>query len=193
MKLHKWLLLPLLSLFLLNASGAEVGHWLMDGNGNDSSGNGYSGTLENSAAFSTSSKTGTGSLETTDNTGSRLNCGTTPGSAEALTVAFWAKPSKLDYADVVGKYPYRNSTNNNGWVVMFRNNGDWWFRMGGPGGNTYITAGVASATNEWVHIACTFDSGTAKIYIDGELKKSATGISYDVDDTVTDLQIGHLD
>ena len=41
-----------------------------------------------------------------------------------------------------------------------------------------------------LHVACTFTGGTAKIYIDGVLRQTTTGITQTVNNTTTTLRLG---
>ena len=175
-----------------------VAQWSLDdgfgGYATDSSSNGHTGVLESiytDPEFSTTAKIGSGSLECFDGQGSRMNGGTSPGSADTMTVAFWAKADSVIYSSPVGKCP--NDSTGNGWRVLFRNNGDIWYSIGSLANNySYCRASAAYTTNTWVHVACTFESGTAKIYVDGILKDTDTGITQTINNTASDLCVGHI-
>lgn len=121
------------------------------------------------------------------------------GSANNLTVAFWAKASQM--ADQV---PLDKMHNNDitslvyGWEIRFRANGGIRFNIGdGEDVAVYsnidrLEASTQYALNTWVHVAASFDgtTGTAKIYIDGVLAGTKTGITKRPGNTSIPLRIG---
>jgi alkaline phosphatase D len=125
-----------------------------------------------------------------------VDCGTQPGSANSLTVAFWLYVDNVadvntlpkDYA--IGKYP--NDSSGVGWAIMARPNGDLRFRVGSKSNQTNVNTagGQAYQYGTWTHIACTFENGTAKIYSDAELLVEKSAITRTVNDTATPLYMG---
>lgn len=116
-----------------------------------------------------------------------IDGGTTPGSASALTVAFRVTAHKLAYMIPVDKEP---SSGNVGWTVKMRNNGDLWFRVGSNTSYNDTKQTAVYSVGTEVHIACTFGSGTTKIYVNGQLKITKTGITQTVNETATHLRLG---
>jgi hypothetical protein len=116
-----------------------------------------------------------------------VDAGTAPGSAAKLTVAFFATPAKLANMGVVDKIPL---TGTKGWSLKMRSNGDLWFRVGSEGTKTDVIKTAAYAANTRVHIACTYANGTGKIYINGALATTVTGIAQTVDITNVNLRLG---
>jgi hypothetical protein len=116
-----------------------------------------------------------------------VDAGTAPGSASKLTVAFFATPAKLANMGVIDKIPL---TGTKGWSLKMRSNGDLWFRVGSEGTKTDVIKTAAYAANTRVHIACTYANGTGKIYINGALTTTVTGIAQTVDITNVNLRLG---
>jgi hypothetical protein len=126
---------------------------------------------------------------TFNGTTTSVDAGTSPGSASRLTVAFFATPAKLAAMSVIDKLPLTGTA---GWSLKMRSNGDLWFRIGSEaaGSKTDVIKTAAYAANTRVHIACTYANGTAKIYINGVLAQTATGIAQTVNNTSTNLRLG---
>jgi alpha-L-fucosidase 2 len=116
-----------------------------------------------------------------------IDGGKSPGSASALTVAFRVTAHKLAYMIPVDKEP---SSGTVGWTVKMRNNGDLWFRIGSNASYNDTKQTAVYSVGTEVHIACTFGSGTAKIYVNEQLKLTKTGITQTVNETATNLRLG---
>jgi hypothetical protein len=129
-----------------------------------------------------------------------VSCGTYPGSADDLTIAFWMM-SDVDtgYHRPVGKLP-GGDTATAGWGFLQRPSAEsnaLHLRIGADqnygGWPDACYATNAYEADVWVHICCTFDSATntAKFYINGELVTTATGITdRTVNNTDTELTLG---
>jgi len=124
-----------------------------------------------------------------------VDCGIVPGSANSLTVAFWVNvdtptdPVNLPKDYVIGKFA--DDASGKGWAVMMRPEGGLWFRIGSKDNQTKFK--VSSGVYEiemWTHIACTFEAGTAKIYSNGNLIDTKTGIAQTVNDANTPVMMG---
>jgi len=53
--------------------------------------------------------------------------------------------------------------------------------------------GVAVPSGRWVHTACTWDGNVMRIYVDGVLKKSASGLTGTIPESSKALQVGALE
>lgn len=103
-----------------------------------------------------------------------LEGGKYPGSAPALTAAFRIKPNSVAHMKVMEKLPRLGTA---GWSVMLRNTGELLFRVGSNDDFSDSNVPAAYVANTEYHIACTFTGGTAKLYINGVLRKTVTGIT----------------
>ena len=160
-------------------SGSLVGHWkLDDGSGSttaaDSSGNGATGTLINSPAWTTGAVGGALSLNGTTQLVSIPNQPSWNTVSNKYTVAFWVKVKQIeDYAGAVavgnwGTGALQIMTTSNRW--MFRINTD------GPNGwdcdATSSTLGyLTTVDNAFHHVALVLDATASRcfLYSDGVL------------------------
>jgi hypothetical protein len=84
------------------------------------------------------------------------------------TVTGWIKSSQDTGVGVI--FDGRDGTNDN--VAIYLNNGVLYYNLGG-----FATNSVPSiATGKWVNITCSYDGATAKIYLDGVLANSVSGV-----------------
>jgi len=118
-----------------------------------------------------------------------VDAGTNPGSAPSMTIAFKMTANKLAYMVPVDKLPSAGAA---GWAIKLRNNGDIWFLLGSQinSSNSSCSVSGAYAVGTAVHITCTFSGGIAKIYINGALKVTRTGLTQTTNDIVTNLRLG---
>jgi hypothetical protein len=117
----------------------------------------------------------------------KIDCGKAPGSAEKLTVAFWLKPEGMGHNRIVWKRP--DGTSRTGWGVTLRKEGNVRFVVGSSKGAANVDA-KDIPVGEWIHVACTFADGHAKVYVNGQRKAQRQKITQKVCDSSTALQIG---
>lgn len=86
------------------------------------------------------------------------------GYGESITVAFSMKPDSLRDQVVLERMP---RTGDSGWGVRVTAAGDVVFRIGSADNHTDVVAKGACALGRAVHVACVFDRGSARVYIDG--------------------------
>jgi hypothetical protein len=116
-----------------------------------------------------------------------VDCGKKPGSATALTVAFWMKAVLTQNRIAIDKHP---AGSGRGWTVKLRSDGGLWWRIGSNDSFSDLMINSAYEAGVWVHVACTFDNGTAKVYLNGELRGTRINITQAVNDTTTALRMG---
>ncbi|UCE46773.1 MAG: LamG domain-containing protein, partial [Phycisphaerales bacterium] len=170
-----------------NAGAALVGHWRLDGDASDSSGNGNDGVLFGDPQW-VAGKIG-GALEF-DGTDDRVEMpGTSPTEGfpsvdGEVTWALWFKTgsSTVGSRPVMALGPTGAAHVSGNRSITIENSGVIMVRAWGVGGLTSLTSSATVDDDEWHHIAVTiaFDtSGSSdpmKFYIDGDLSKG-----YEVD------------
>ncbi|AQQ69920.1 hypothetical protein SMSP2_00254 [Limihaloglobus sulfuriphilus] len=117
-----------------------------------------------------------------------LEVNTSAGSDKLLTVMFWVKPADSGDHSVISKASTASSTR--GWGVYLSSDSSAEFYVGGPSQYAPVSADNAWQPGQWTHVACTFNSGVAAIYINGELKNEVSNISNTVDNSSAMLKIG---
>jgi len=151
-----------------------IGYWPLDeGQGTeaaDITGNGNDGTLSNGVEWVLGYKDSAVRLDTA---GERIVINELDPTAEnnAMTLAIWINWEGEDHADIThqgvfGKRQGWDPRTNVKWFWEAQPDGDLAFRNG----DTAVTAsGVLDAySNEWTHIAMTWDNGDVIQYINGE-------------------------
>ncbi len=95
------------------------------------------------------------------------------GYGEAITVAFSMKPDALRDQVVMERMP---RTGDSGWGARVTAAGDVVFRIGSAATHTDVVAKGVCALGRAVHVACVFDRGAARVFIDGREAASLSGI-----------------
>ncbi|MFN3402753.1 MAG: FG-GAP-like repeat-containing protein [Cytophagaceae bacterium] len=95
-----------------------------------------------------------------------------------ITVEAWVKPSLLtSYRVIAGNY--NTDINNSQMQFLVRQQNDqytFWVDDGTGWKNVSSGPGVAKL-NKWQHIACTWNGSELKIYVNGELRGTTTGVT----------------
>jgi hypothetical protein len=156
---------------LFNHANAPIAYYNFDENGGtsvvDRSGNGFSGTIYNSAPY-TNGRYGSGMrlngtnqhIRITTQTGMNTNSG---------SVMAWVRPSSnpsYDQMVVMG-----NRDSNRIFLYRIANNGNLGLRLG-----TLVTTdtGVNIPVNTWSHIALTYNGGSYQMYMNGRQVSSGS-------------------
>mgnify|MGYP003342459943 CR=1 FL=1 len=134
----------------------------------DLSGSGLSATLVNGPTFQTD---GGGCINlTTVNT--YISCPTTGMAGPSMTAETWVKPKSINNAHwfVIDNYDQpelRLSFTVTGLLVQYYDNSNYFL-------NTPIGGNWSSSS--WYHVVSTFTNGSQKVYVNGVLRSSATGV-----------------
>ena len=144
-----------------------VAYYPFNGNANDESGNGNNGTVD-------------GATLTTDRNGNADSAYDFDGSSlirvpdsdsldleedQPATFSVWVNVAVQNAGHIFGKR-IGDTTN---YMLDLTVSGRPYFR--GSPFNSGILGDDPLATNQWIHIACTWDGITCKLYVDGELSK----------------------
>lgn len=163
-----------------------VGHWKLDGNAQDSSGNANNGTLVGSPVWATAGRIG-GAL-TLDGIDDYVNCGNgeSLNITDTITLAAWVKTDDSGNSEhnpyvVKGDQSYALKHNSGNTLEFFIYDGGWY-----AVNSEVLTADFNGA---WHHVAGTYDGVQLKLYLDGVLVNSAlhTGA---ISSTTYDVNIG---
>ncbi len=148
------------------AAPVLVGHWKLDNNAQDSSGNGNNGTLGGGPTYVTTGRIGAAlSLDGVDD---YVDCGNAASLniTDTITLSVWINPSDVgnsQHNDFIGKgdttYALKHNTTN--YLQFFIYDGAW------RSANSSVL--TADFNNNWHHVAGTYDGRQLKLYVDGKL------------------------
>ncbi|RPJ38414.1 MAG: LamG domain-containing protein, partial [Planctomycetaceae bacterium] len=148
------------------AAPVLVGHWKLDNNVQDSSGNGNHGTLSGGPTYDAVGRIGAALY--LDGVDDYVNCGNgaSLNITDAVTLSVWVNPrdaGNAQHNDFVGKgdtsYAIKHNSTN---VLQFFIYDGTWYSVNGP----VLTADF---NNNWHHVAGTYDGTQLKLYVDGKL------------------------
>ncbi|GEM_PF-805859 len=115
-------------------------------------------------------------VDCTNNGGSKQSATTLGLPDTAITLEAWVKPATYQTWDGIVGFLQDNGSTESGWNLEL--NGSNTFRFGlssaGTGTLTYLAASGTFNTNEWYHVAGTYDGDTMKIYVNGVLANTST-------------------
>ncbi len=168
------------------AAANLIGFWKMNGNADDSSGNGNNGTLTAGHPYF-----GAGTVTPTIDRFGRANMAyhfdhganiDVPYKASLnpaqMTISLWEKWTSTGRTLNTDTYTFLAMNRWNGYKFQLQSGHLPFYtvKVVKPAGDTTIydrdDAGVALAENEWHHVVVTFTSGVENFYIDGDLVKT---------------------
>lgn len=128
-----------------------------------------------------------------DGNNDRVDCGTNASlniNGTAITLEAWIFPTGAFKNNVwEGCVINKNGTGDNGYMLRVGNNGQVNFNIGTGSWNEINSATGAVTTNNWHHIAGTYDGTTMRLYVDGT--QVATGaLSANIGSTSNSLYLG---
>ena len=196
-ELYFTLLLFLLTLISSNAD--LVAHWPLDIDAKDATGNGHDGQIINGTVLFENA----GASDLTGNAASfpdngRIDIPFDPDlNPESFTITLWAKATSTNgYASpITGRNDVNGGQSTHGYIIYNDASGNWnfWTGDGDPGWDTL--SGGPVTTNQWTHLAISYDSETETktIWINGTEKGSESAPNqYSPNGTVgaMDLHLG---
>jgi len=179
---------------------APVAEWKFDEKTGDyaydTSGNGNKGTLTNmeSLDWKSAGECKQGACLDFDGNNEYVNCGNNSSlqTFTALTLEAWVYPTSFtSYTAILGKNTdYYYGVKSPGNVLYLRHN-DLTTGSGGTAGWTDVTLDSNLTTNEWHHIAVTWDGDEVAIYLNGIYKGGETSVTGTTSNTTDELAIGN--
>lgn len=109
------------------------------------------------------------------------------GLGDAITVAFTMKPERIANTMPVARVP---KTGDGGWAVQLTEDGHIVFRIGSGAAHRAVVADAGCKVGAETEVVCIFDHGTAKVFVDGELKASESGIPFHTKDDTAAGRLG---
>ena len=170
-----------------------IGHWPLDGDPNDASGNDYDGVeIPTSGEMAYAEGiVGTGAVDL-DGLADYINCGNVPvmGSG-AMTVSFWAKPRNpaLAWKGIIAKWDV--DTGDTFWIGQHATAGMLNFSIYLPTETRNTPAGVFQ-TDVWVNVVCSYDGHIQRTFVNGLLVTPETDLNAPLPNYGGDLLIGQV-
>lgn len=160
----------------------------------DSSGTGNHGMLSGSGIWSPSGGPRNGALEL-NGTNSFVNVPDAPNldNTSAFTLAYWFRAYSYTSGGA-GLVSKRNTASDNNAYTTFLQT-DHLIYVDIDGNNNRFSSTTAFATNQWYHVAITFDGSQAtnqraRLYVNGALEKVAAETSAAIPDRNSSLKVG---
>jgi beta-glucanase (GH16 family) len=121
--------------------------------------------------------------------GDRTFCffGRTVGLGPEITASFVMKPARRADVSPIARMPKKGT---DGWMVMLTAGGDVVFRVGSAESHTDVDAKAGYEPGREMLVTCVFDRGTARVYVDGRLAATRSGISQGTSDTTEPGRLG---
>jgi beta-glucanase (GH16 family) len=111
------------------------------------------------------------------------------GLGDSMTVSFVMKPSGRADASPIARMPKKGD---DGWMVVLTSGGDVIFRVGSEETHTDVLAKADYESGKETRVSCVFDRGTCRIFINGDLVATKTGIPHSTKDTTEPGRFGSV-
>jgi hypothetical protein len=167
-----------------------VGHWELDGDANDSSGNGHHGTAEGQYAW-VAGRVGSGAIEFTD-TSSRVLVPDHPQlrPTDQVTACAWIYYSVPQY--LPARVLVKGADNGETYIIWIIFGGDAMeFYVSELDGPRHVVWSEAIYEDEWMHLAGTYDGASVNVYINGRKVDSLDAPGLTLSQDTAGLAIGN--
>jgi hypothetical protein len=156
-----------------------LGHWKFEQQYisgrtvSDLSVNGYDCTIVGAFAFNNNPE-----ALILDGSTNYVTVGNSPLPRRNITLKAWVRVDKaVEWAGIIN-YIQDNGSTEHGWILGQRA-GSFLFGLS-TGRLTYLSANTSFKTDEWYHVAGTYDGSRMRIYVNGEQAGSSTAQSGDI-------------
>ncbi|NCS87770.1 MAG: LamG domain-containing protein, partial [Ignavibacteria bacterium] len=189
--MNKFLLLFFLAVFSISVwSQGLVAHYPLNGNANDSSGNGNDGTL-NGVTFASNNTmtfaqfTSTSYINVPDNSTFDFS------NASGVTIATWIRQEQSTSGDILRKMGTSGSSDDE-YGLWLSSTGQISGGLNGPGQQKILQAKSSLSLNTWTHVVFMWNKVDSKIsfYINGILDTITNSTITSIQNTNAVLRIG---
>lgn len=148
-----------------------VGWWKLNGNANDSSGNGNNGVVAGAVQTTGQTSAPNTAYAFSASAAAQVLTFTSSGSLGAnITASAWVRPTsypteRSTIIESINPYAYYVSLNTDGSLQSYR--------FGTNPAGYHTTAAGTVPLNQWTHVAITWDSLSVNLYINGVLQRTA--------------------
>lgn len=111
------------------------------------------------------------------------------GFGDAISVCFVMNPREKANMSPIARIP---RTGQSGWAVQLTDDGGLIFRIGSGENHRDVIAPGAYEADRECRVVCTFEKGVAKIYANGKLLKTESGITQDTRDATAPGRLGSV-
>lgn len=174
-----------------------VAHWKLDGNAKDSTPNENNGTIISGVTPVADRKgainkafgfSGTNNIQ--------VPSSNTVNVTQAYTLAAWVKPSSTPTGNtnynIIAKESYGAFQGYRMYLAGYGGNGRMTCGAANGSARTYLNSNIAvDDINRWYHVACTYEAGVLRSYIDGVLATTNTTAVTSISNNSSPLGIGY--
>lgn len=183
-----------------SVSSGLVGHWKLNGDATDSSGNGYNGTANGGFSYATDSPSAiSGEISQCpdlDGVNDYVIASVTTDNWSAISVSFWLKTS----SNLTNKYLIslpEVSSGGNGFDFRATSTSQVANYTNATTMDRDYTASLTYGTGSWIHIVFSYDSAAAssdrnQIWINGSRATSVIGASGNIETAAGEVNIGRF-